>query len=163
MTDNENYDDENELAEVLDSNIETAEEDDSGYVKRKRISGGFRVYSSNANDWTTKFKPRFVTGDRVLFKNGRTGAKVSYVVSPGTNVDTYDVLRYGHREPVTISGNLLELAPEERWSEWKPYSEIHDPFQISGLKVSCPSNEEIRAFKKRFIKQQEENRRLRRG
>lgn len=108
------------------------------------ISFGIKISGPPRKGWDYYTKPKFQPGQYVVHRSFddekcETTVWAMKVTGLGKHLNTYTVKKSGCRDERIVNGEDIKLAPDD--AKWESYAEKNNPFNVPGLKISCPSND----------------------
>ena len=112
------------------------------------VEGELQTIRSNPaprKGWSDLKRPKFSPGDLVVLKGLSESEALNFepykIVCPSKDVETYSVVK-SRRMPtgdIVLKGKDIKKQPKGG-KPFLTYWEANNPFNIPGLKISCPSN-----------------------
>lgn len=110
--------------------------------------GAIRPNEPPKKHWSDNPKNiKFRAGDFVYIKDVKYRRTHYKVVAPGIKPNTYEILPSESNKTVIVNGNDITHSPKHAHKLWKCYYEVTSPFNIPGIKISCPSNNKFKVSK----------------
>jgi len=111
------------------------------------VEGELQTIRSNPaprKGWSDLKKPKFSPGELVILKGLSESEALNFepykIVCPDKDIETYSVIK-SRRQPThtILKGKDIRKQPKGG-KPFLTYYEVNNPFNIPGLKISCPSN-----------------------
>jgi hypothetical protein len=110
--------------------------------------GAIRPNEPPKKHWSDNPKNvKFRAGDFVYMKIVKYRRTHYKVVAPGIKPNTYEILPSESNKTTIVNGNEITHSPKHAHKLWKCYYEATSPFNIPGIKISCPSNDKFKVKK----------------